>query len=233
MGFSEVNLNLGCPSGTVTAKGKGSGLLREPEALERLLDGIFSAVSGPVSVKTRLGCSDPAEFAQLMDIYRRYPIAELIVHARTAREKYEPSAHPEVYLSGTADYIRPLCYNGDLFTPADLRRTEETHPHTGAVMLGRGLIADPARIRQYRGGAPASREELRRYHDELLVGCHEDMGSLWNAALHLKEHWVGLIRRFEDTGGRCARRIARAKNTGDYLAAANAVFDTLPLKGGE
>ena len=48
----EVNLNLGCPSGTVTAKGKGAGMLRDLDALDRFLDTVFSEAGGPISVKT-------------------------------------------------------------------------------------------------------------------------------------------------------------------------------------
>ena len=55
MGYPEVNLNLGCPSGTVTAKGKGAGFLAHPDELDRFFDAVFSACRAAVSVKTRLG----------------------------------------------------------------------------------------------------------------------------------------------------------------------------------
>ena len=74
LGYTEVNLNLGCPSGTVTAKGKGSGMLRDPAVLDAFLDAVFSHAEGPVSVKTRLGVSSPDEFAAILDIYDHYPI---------------------------------------------------------------------------------------------------------------------------------------------------------------
>ena len=80
LGYKEVNLNLGCPSGTVTAKGKGSGMLREPDGLERFLDEIFASACLPISVKTRIGFYDSTEFPRLLEIYNRYPIKELTVH---------------------------------------------------------------------------------------------------------------------------------------------------------
>ena len=97
MGYEEVNLNVGCPSGTVTAKGKGAGLLADLDSLRRLLDGIFAAVPMKVSVKTRLGVRDPAEFGPILDIYNDYPISELIIHARTAKEMYEGPVHPDAF----------------------------------------------------------------------------------------------------------------------------------------
>ena len=66
MGYTEVNLNLGCPSGTVTAKGKGSGFLAKPEELDRFFDQVFAKVQMPVSVKTRLGIQTPEEFPRLL-----------------------------------------------------------------------------------------------------------------------------------------------------------------------
>ena len=79
-GYGEVNLNLGCPSGTVFSKGKGSGMLRDPDGLERFLDTIFASSPLPISLKTRLGVEDSEEFERLLEIYNRYPVSLLIVH---------------------------------------------------------------------------------------------------------------------------------------------------------
>ena len=87
-GYDQVNLNLGCPSGTVVAKGKGSGMLADLDALSAFLDEIFARSPLPVSVKTRVGLREPEEFPRIMDIYRRYPMAELIVHPRVQKDFY-------------------------------------------------------------------------------------------------------------------------------------------------
>ena len=86
LGYTEVNLNLGCPSGTVTAKGKGSGMLKDPEGLDAFLHDVFNRSPLPVSVKTRLGLEDPAEFPKLLEIYNRYPIRELTIHPRVRKD---------------------------------------------------------------------------------------------------------------------------------------------------
>ena len=91
MGYDEVNLNLGCPSGTVVAKGKGAGLLGAPEALDRMLDRIFSGSPVAVSLKTRLGLEEPEEFARLLEIFGRYPVSLLIIHPRVRKDFYR---HP-------------------------------------------------------------------------------------------------------------------------------------------
>ena len=229
MGFEEVNLNIGCPSGTVVAKGKGSGMLRDVEALDAYLAAVYEKAPGKISVKTRLGIENPAEFERLLAVYEKYPISELTVHARTRKEMYKGAVHRDMYALAEQSGCLPLCYNGDLFTPGDVNAFAAAHPATEAVMLGRGLIGDPALIRRCDGGAAATREELRAYHDELLVTYHQGMRSLWNAMLHMKEHWVGLMGLFADDG-KYRKRIARAKNAADYLSAVEAVFAYLPMK---
>ncbi|MFR8438472.1 MAG: tRNA-dihydrouridine synthase [Lachnospiraceae bacterium] len=119
MGYPEVNLNLGCPSGTVTAKGKGSGLLADVPALERLLDGIFEKPPIPVSIKTRIGYARVEEWDRLLDVFARYPIHELIIHPRTRAEFYRGTPHADAFAKAYGTLGMPLCYNGDLFSEAD------------------------------------------------------------------------------------------------------------------
>lgn len=168
MGYEEVNLNAGCPSGTVTAKGKGAGLLQRPQELAWFLDEVFAHAPVRVSVKTRIGFSSPEEFGALLDVYNRYPIHELIIHPRTREEFYKGTVHRDVYNAAEARARMPLVYNGDLFTPQGCRAFEQTHAKTRALMLGRGMLANPALAQTYAGGVPLCKETLRAFHDDLL-----------------------------------------------------------------
>ena len=142
MGYGEVNLNLGCPSGTVAAKGKGSGFLAFPAELEAFFERVFAEPDMPrVSVKTRLGVEDPAEFGALLEICRHWPISELIVHPRVRRDMYRLPVRPERF---PACGPWPLCWNGDVFTPGAARETQARFPRVCALMLGRGAAANPA-----------------------------------------------------------------------------------------
>ena len=67
MGYREVNLNLGCPSGTVVAKGKGSGFLRNLDELEAFLSDVCERSPLPVSVKTRLGLENDDEYERVLE----------------------------------------------------------------------------------------------------------------------------------------------------------------------
>ena len=93
LGYREVNLNLGCPSRCVVSKGRGAGFLGDVEKLKRFLDTIFSGTGMRISIKTRIGVEDPEEFGPLLEVFDRYPISELIIHPRTAKEFYTGTVH--------------------------------------------------------------------------------------------------------------------------------------------
>ena len=124
MGYTEVNLNFGCPSGTVTAKGKGAGMLRDLSKLEVFLDEVFSQAEGPISVKTRLGVTSPEEFEAILDLYDRCPICELTIHPRVMRQLYRGEADRAAFAKYLPHCQMPVCYNGDITTPAQLKALE-------------------------------------------------------------------------------------------------------------
>lgn len=164
-GYDEVNLNIGCPSGTVTAKGKGAGMLREREALRAFLDEIFAHSPLPISIKTRIGFAAPEEWDTLLDILRQYPMKELIIHPRLRVQFYKGDVYPEAFRLAAQAGL-PLVYNGDLFDLPACQALQADYPLM-PMMLGRGLLANPALPRQLRGGAALTVEEIARYHDAL------------------------------------------------------------------
>lgn len=229
LGYTEVNLNLGCPSGTVTAKGKGSGFLARPEELDAFFEEVFSHVRLPVSVKTRLGYQTPEEFPRLLEIFNRYPIACLTIHARVRPEKYKGPLHMDEFAQALAESKSPVCYNGDLQTVAGVRDFESRFPQAEAVMIGRGGVADPALFRKLRGGPAATREELQAFTQELYREYQEFYGQVGTAAQRMREVWFYLIHLFEDAD-RLNRPMRRFKNPGEYEAAEAAIFRELELR---
>ena len=229
LGYTEVNLNLGCPSGTVTAKGKGAGFLARPDDLDRFFDEVFSQVKLPVSVKTRLGIADPAEFEWLLEIYNRYPIACLTIHARVQKEKYRGPVHLEEFGRTLENSRNPVCYNGDLRTVAEVHALEKRFPAVESVMIGRGAVADPALLRKLRGGPAATREELQAFMQDLYREYQAFSGQVGTAAQRMREVWFYLIHLFDDAD-RLNKKLRRFKNPGEYEAIEAAIFQELPLR---
>ena len=229
MGYTEVNLNLGCPSGTVTAKGKGAGFLAKPEELDRFFDQVFSKVRMPVSVKTRLGIQEPEEFARLLEIYNRYPIACLTIHARVQKEKYRGPVHLDAFAQALAESRNPVCYNGDLRTAAEVEALSQRFPSVEAVMIGRGAVADPALLRKLSGGPAATKEELQAFTQDLYRAYQAFYGQVGTAAQRMREVWFYLIHLFENAD-RLNKKLRRFKNPGEYESVEAAIFRDLSLR---
>ena len=227
MGYTEVNLNFGCPSGTVTAKGKGSGMLRDPQKLDAFLDAVFSQAGGPVSVKTRLGVARAEEFGEILDVYNKYPFCELTIHPRVMKQLYRGQADREAFAAYLPACTAPVCYNGDVTTVDDLRALEAAFPGLSGIMVGRGLIADPALLRKAVGGPAASREELRGYHDELYHGYTEAFGMASCAVSRMKAHWFYLIHLF-DGADALEKPLRKAREGWEYETVVNQIFACWP-----
>ncbi len=225
MGYEEINFNLGCPSGTVVAKRKGSGMLSYPDDLLRMLEEIFAGLPAgmKLSVKTRIGKESPEEWVRILDIYRQFPLSELIVHPRVQKEFYRGRARRELMADTLADAPWPVCYNGDLFSPADAAAVEEDYPTLDAVMMGRGLMADPALLRRMQGGCAASRQELRQYHDALWNAYRVRLGGDLNAIYRMRELWNYLSGSFEDTD-KFLKKVRKAKEGSEYMSAVEQLF---------
>lgn len=220
MGYDEVNLNTGCPSGTVSAKGRGSGMLRDLSALRAFLDAIFAASPLPVSIKTRIGFYDPAEWPAILDIFRQYPVKELTIHPRTREEFYKGGVHADAFARAAEEKSLPLVFNGNLFSVEDCTALQAQYPGL-PMMIGRGLIANPALGRQLHGGAPATHEELQRYHDALLDAYAREYPA---DTVHsrMREHMKYLSCCFD--GAEKALKAIRKSTPKTYPAAAAQLF---------
>ncbi len=230
-GYGEVNLNLGCPSGTVTAKGKGAGFLREPDRLDAFLEEIFAAPSLRglrISVKTRLGYDSAEEFPRLLAIYRKYPLAHLIVHPRIREDFYAAPVRPEAFAAALEGSPFPLVWNGDVFSPADLAVLRGRFPSLDTVMLGRGLAAEPGLARRLEAGEACDRERLQAFHDALLEEYRAVLYGDTALCHRMKEVWSYLILHFA-AADRHRKRIQKAKTLSELRLAADAVFDDLLL----
>ena len=223
-GYTEVNLNLGCPSGTVVAKGKGSGMLADPDNLDRFLDAVFSASPLPVSVKSRLGVTDPQEFPRLMEIYNQYPIVELTLHPRVRKAFYSGSVDMEMFAYCAENSKNPVCYNGDICSLEDIERIKVRFPQVDSVMIGRGLIGDPGMLTP--GGTTV--EALEGLFDAMLNEYLTAFGGSRNAMFRLKENWGFMHLRFDGTD-RLWKKLRKTTDIDEYKAITNEIFHTLPL----
>ena len=225
LGYKEVNLNTGCPSGTVTAKGKGSGMLRDLPALEGFLDDIFSKSPLPISIKTRIGFYDTDEFAAILELYNRYPIQELTIHPRIRAQFYKGSVDMDAFRYALEHSKNPLCYNGDLISFKKVQTFQEAFPQVEAVMIGRGLVGDPGMLSP--GGTDVA--ALEGFYNELFAVYTDVFGGTRNAMFRLKENWRHLLCKFEGAE-KLGKKLRKTTAAEEYKAITREIFHTLSLR---
>lgn len=232
LGYDEVNLNLGCPSGTVVSKGRGSGFLAFPDKLDAFLAEIFEKTDMRISVKTRLGKEDTAEFDGLLSIFCKYPLAELVVHPRLQRELYGGSPHLDAFAKAEERCPFPVCYNGDIFRVEDYRRIRKQFPGVSRIMIGRGLLAYPFLVERIRADeSPQKAEDLSKrtkeflaeFFERLYEGYRQELSGDKDVLFKMKELWNYQIWLFDDDG-KHIKAIRKAKNKTEYDMAVKTLF---------
>ena len=223
LGYKEVNLNLGCPAGTVVSKHRGSGFLAKREELDRFLDEIFKIDDMKISIKTRIGKDSPDEFYELIKIYNKYPMEELIIHPRTQKDFYGNTPNLEVFKDSLSLSKNPVCYNGDIFTASNHDKLIETFPEVETVMLGRGILANPGLMGEIKNNPNLNKEVLKEFHDEILYKYIELFNEERNAIFRMKELWGYMIYIFSDNK-KYAKKIKKSQKLSEYNEAVLSLF---------
>lgn len=215
LGFTSVNLNFGCPSGTVVAKKRGAGFLADSDELDRLLDEVLSKCPISVSVKTRIGMEDEEEWETLCEVYAKYPLEELIIHPRLQKDFYKNEPRYGAFGRAVEEISSPLCYNGDINTVEDFWNIQRRFPKVDRVMIGRGLLANPGLVGEIKGMPPCDRTKIRAFHDEILEGCLATFQGERDIVFHLKEIWFYLTKSFPEREKRL-KQIQKCQSLAEY-----------------
>lgn len=215
LGYKEININLGCPSGTVVSKGRGAGFLKDTDGLDKFLYEVFEKTELAVSVKTRTGFYSGEEFGDLLEIYNKYPLTRLIVHPRVREEYYRGKPDMDVFDYAYKNSKNPLCYNGNVCTVGDFEDIVSKYPSLDGVMIGRGGITNPALFREIRGGAKLTDTELVEF-TKVLAQKYNDVLKSETFTLHkLKEVWVYCMENFPENK-KLSRAVKKAKSISEF-----------------
>ncbi|MEL7597667.1 MAG: tRNA-dihydrouridine synthase [Clostridiaceae bacterium] len=228
-GYNEINLNLGCPSATVVAKHKGSGFLAQREQLDEFLKDIFSKASTKISIKTRIGKDSPDEFYELIEIFNKYPLEEIIIHPRIQTDFYKNKPNMGIFKDALALSKNPVCYNGDIFNGSNYRKLAEMYPSLGAVMLGRGLITNPGLIGEIKNNHAVDKQVTKAFHDAVYAGYQKILSGDKNVLFKMKEFWFYMIHLFAESD-KYAKKIRKIVRLCDYEAVIWRLFQELDIE---
>ena len=235
-GYTELNFNLGCPSGTVVSKKKGSGFLAYPDDLNRFLEEVFNDPfivnkEVEVSVKTRAGKASHEEWPRLMEIYNQYPMKELIIHPRVQQDMYKNTPSWDVFAQAVEECKVPLVFNGDIFRVPEFLAFTERFPQIDRIMLGRGIIRNPElaeRILALDGEGTAvpdqfDKKTFRLIQDELIEAYSDYMYGERPVLYKMKELWFYMISMFPDSQ-KIGKKIMKSNHLDEYRSIVEELF---------
>ena len=225
-GYDRIDVNMGCPFPMLARRHKGSGILAHPEEVKAILDYIKTQDKVKFSVKMRLGWDDPKECMALIDMLNDTPLEHICLHARVGKQQYKGETDLDAFELFYNECKHPLMYNGDLLTIDDIQAIKDRFPRLIGVMIGRGLLANPALAAEFKAGETmdktAKKKKMVRLHSELFehYSAHLDGGDK-QILEKMKPFWSYLTKELEK---RTRKKIEKASKIANYEAAVGLAF---------
>lgn len=167
MGYPIINLNMGCPVPTTAGRGRGAGLLPELELVDNLLEKVLSVIPNRLSVKTRIGFEAEDDLLKMSTVLNRYPLQEIIIHPRTAKQKYGGSVNHDAFALACEALNHDIVYSGDIVSTQDFTRLQIKYPKIRKWMVGRGILYDPFLMRKIRSFEELPTKTIMEFFHEL------------------------------------------------------------------
>lgn len=218
-GYGRIDLNLGCPFPPQCHRGRGTAMVARTDILEAVAEEIHHRPGIRFSIKMRLGLSSPHEWENSVPIINRMPLTHVTVHPRTATQQYKGTLHTAEFARMLQAITHPVIYNGDIAQPADIDRIMETYPSLAGVMIGRGLLARPSLIAEWRSG----KEWDTAMQTEALTAMHGMIYRHYESVLCGEAQMLSKLIPFWEypsaiIGRRKAREIAKSRNLSVYMS---------------
>jgi tRNA-dihydrouridine synthase len=226
MGYPDVNWNLGCPFRPVTKKRRGSGLLPFPEQVDAFLSKTLPAIPGRLSIKMRLGRNSPDEILRLLPLLDRYPLKEITIHPRTARQMYAGLPDLDTFQACLEQIRHRVVYNGDITDLQHFRTLAARFPRVDSWMIGRGALSNPflpAIIKKGRDGFGGKLEKFKAFYEDLFARYQERLCGPGHLLNHMKGFWTYFAAAFEN-GEEIGKRIHRTFTLPRYMETVSRFF---------
>lgn len=219
LGYTELNWNMGCPYPMVTNKNLGAGILNKPTEIFDLFDSIFPKLKMGLGIKMRMGLENTSEILEILPRLNDYPLTEIIIHARYAKQLYNGTCDHERFLECISLTKHPLTYNGDIETKEDFDDLQRKFKNIDHWMIGRGAMKNPSLFEEIQFGIVDSgevyRDKLMLFSQHLitsLLECNPDRGY---ALSKMKSYWEYLSEGLSD-GKNLYRKLKKSKSIEEF-----------------
>ena len=226
LGYKTVNWNLGCPVPMVAKKRRGSGLLPYPDQIVELIEQVLPRLRCQLSIKMRLGFQNYQESLDLLPRLDKFPLAEIIIHARLGKQLYKGPTAPERFAECADQTRHSLVYNGDITSFEIYADLADRLPAISSWMIGRGLLANPflpAEIKASEFSGLRRRERLAAFHDELFLEMKRRLSGPGHLLGRMKQVWIYFIESFPEKK-KLLKNITKASSEQKYLEAVRTVI---------
>ncbi len=231
LGYKEINLNMGCPFPRVANKGRGCGMMTEPDKTTAMLKDIINNIDIDFSIKCRLGYKNNDEIDSFIETFNILPFSEIILHPRTGKQLYGGTADINSFARAASMIGKPLIYNGDIFSIEYYKNLRERLPDTESFMLGRGILVNPFLAEDISGKTKNEKNRNTRLHSFMISLYLERMkhsGGSPKVIGRMKELWSYLMYSFEEPQT-VWRKIKKVTHTEEYEDAVEEVFNNNKL----
>ena len=220
LGYTALNLNLGCPYPMVTNRKKGAGLLPFPGELRSMLSYFFEHSNLQLSVKMRAGLNQSNEAEKIIAVLNEFPVTEIIFHPRVAKQLYKGEIQKEAFIIANKRSRVPLIYNGDIFSKTDFIQKQLDFEGTHTWMLGRGVLMNPFLPAEIKGSHFSTEEKRKKqieFHERIFTGYSEKMDNQGNVLNKMKQFWSYFCYGFPNPQ-KTFKTIKKLSSVGEYLA---------------
>lgn len=221
LGYREIDINMGCPFPPIVKRHCGAGMLPFPDEVRPMLDVTEEYPDVNFSIKMRLGADSPDEWRALMPILSATKLSHVTLHPRTAKQQYTGDIDMSRFSEFIAEATFPVVYNGEIHSMADIDALTAEYPALHAVMVGRGLLYDPA----LASDAPANAlPRIIKLHDRLFDSYKAALSGDAHLLAKMKSLWEYFLA---GKGSRkCRKKIKKSTTIDKYIAAVNDFWDS-------
>jgi tRNA-dihydrouridine synthase B len=232
IGCGTVNWNLGCPFRMVVKKGRGAGMLCYPDRIESFLEKTLPALKPKLSIKLRTGLTYRDEVLELIPIFNRFELDELIIHPRTGVQMYEGEVDLDMFEQCLNLSKHRVVYNGDIDSSEKLGMLTQRFGSIERWMIGRGIIGNPFLAEEIKFHAKKPYTEkikiMRAFHDNLFDEYSKILSGPAHITNKMKEIW-NYMGNFFENGDKIRKTINKTHHRDNYIDVVNKIFSETPI----
>lgn len=234
IGYGTVNWNIGCPFRMVVKKGRGAGILCHPDKVESFLDKALPALKPKLSIKLRIGLKYADDVLELMPIFNRFELDELIIHPRTGMQMYEGDVDLDMFEQCLQKSTHRIVYNGDINSSEKLEMLSLRFRSVDHWMIGRGLIGNPFLAEEIKSNTvkplPEKIKIMKAFHEHLFVEYSKMLSGPAHITNKMKEVWTYMADFFEGSE-KVRKKINKTHQRDHYVDVVNEIFSETPISG--